>query len=140
MIDLLELRSTLTEALSGRIGTYTFVSTGGITPAIRVDDGAEPYEEEPKPSGLEVVIQQSPQVAIGFIMGGYTQSVSYAIVLKQWDINKTTIDEMLLVVEALNGFDTLAIGNPVRIPRQTRLDNIETMTIPVAETIAVYPS
>lgn len=134
MIDLLELRSTLAEALGGAIGTYTFVGTGATTPAIRVDDGSNPYEEEPKVDGLEVVIAASPEVPIAMLMGGYQQTFTVAIVLKQWDINATALDAMERVLPALMQSDSLAIGNPRRIVRSTRLDNIETLTIPVSQT------
>ena len=76
MIDYAALRTSLTNALSEHLGTYTF--SGSLeTPAIRVDDGSDPYQEEPAVSGLECVIQPQIEVPVTMLLGGYQQNFTF---------------------------------------------------------------
>lgn len=132
MLDTEALRETITTALADQIGLYTF-STGETTAAIRVDDGADPYEENPTASGLEVVIQPILETSIVQMMGGYQQTFSVLIVLKQWDIEETTIEAMLALMPYLHSLDELNVGAVRRIVRSSKLDNIETLTIQASQ-------
>lgn len=136
MIDIDNLRDTITTALADQLGTYTF-SGGQTTPAIRVDDGSDPYDEEPSVEGLEVVLVTNPEVSISMLMGGYQQTFSALIVLKQWDIAETTLAAMTALMPYLNAEDNLQIGAVRRVVRTTKLDNIETMSIQVSQAFYV---
>jgi hypothetical protein len=129
-----EIREALMASLSERIGTYTF-SDGQTTPAVRTDDGSDPYEEEPRVEGLEVVIAPSLEVSVNLLLNGYQETYGTLIVLKQWDIAQTAISALDSVLEAIAEFSTLNIGQIRRVIRSTQLDNIETLTIPIAETV-----
>ena len=137
MINTLELRSTLITALAGQIGIYTF-SNNLSTPAVRAED--ENYDEEPKVTGLEVVIQLSLKTSIaplliGVLGGAYEETSTAQITLKQWDIAKNTraaMDATLAAIFQLE--DVLLAGNPTRTVRSTKLDNIETCTIQIQKT------
>lgn len=121
--DLLTIRSRIATALSGQIGTYTYQS-GATTPALRVEDGtAVDYEEQPKVTGLEVIIQPytDPSLRI-FIGDGAALEDVYAIRLAQRDVTKTVQS----VIPALFlGLRDILSGNPVYLPRNTRLDSLE---------------
>lgn len=133
MIEAPDLRDAIATALDGQIGTYNF---GGVltTPAIRIDDGSSPYDQEPTVTGLEVVIVPSLDVAVKPLMGGYQQTFGTTIVLKQWNVEETTMTAMDSVLEAIAQFSTLGVGQLRRVIRSSKLDNIETMVIPVSET------
>jgi hypothetical protein len=133
MIDLNELGTALETSLDEELGTYTF-SNGLSTAAIRVDDGSDPFDEEPAVDGLECVIQQAIDVPIRPLLGGdYQQDWATAIVLKQWDIERTTLVGMHLALEALAEF-SFQLAGVRRVVRSSRLDNIETCTISLIET------
>lgn len=134
MTTALKLKAALMTALSSQIGAYTF-SAGQTTPAIRIDDGTDPFDEEPAVSGLEVVIVPQIEVPVQMMMGGYKETYTTVIVLKQWDIQENTLPARSPVLQALAQFDALAIGQIRRVIRSTKLDNIETLTIPVSENV-----
>lgn len=131
-----ELKTALAEALGERLGTYTF-SARQTTPAIRTDDGTDPFDEEPTVQGLEVVIVPQIEVPMKQMMGGWQDTYTTLIVLKQWDIQENTLAVRDLALNALMQFDTLAVGQIRRVMRTTKLDNIETLTIPVSENVWV---
>lgn len=134
MITTEEIKAALEVGLGAEIGTYTF-SGGQTTPAIRIDDGAQPYPEEPTVEGLEVVIQESLEIPVKMMLGGYQQTFSHRIVLKQWDIEKTCLSYLDAVMEATGQFSSLLVGDVRRVMRSTVLDNIETLTIMVSESV-----
>lgn len=136
MIDTESLRNAITTALSDQLGTYTF-SGNQTTPAVRLDDGSDPYDEEPSVEGLEVVIVTNPEVSISMLMGGYQQTFSALIVLKQWDIEQTTLAAMTALMPYLNAEDNLQIGAIQRVPRKIKRDNIETLSIQVSQAFYV---
>lgn len=129
-----ELKVALIESLGVQIGTYTF-SGGQITPAVRVDDGTDPFDEEPTVTGLEVVIVPQLEVPVKDLIGGYQETYTTLIVLKQWDIQAGTMPARPAVLAALHQFNALAVGQVRRVMRSTKLDNIETLTIPVSESV-----
>jgi hypothetical protein len=131
-----ELKEALSTALADQIGLYTF-SDGQTTAAIRVDDGSEPYEEEPSVEGLEVVIVPALEVAVTPMLGGYKDTYTTLIVLKQFDIEETTLPCRTKVLEALCQFSELGIGQMRRVLRSNKLDNIETLTVQVSESVWV---
>jgi hypothetical protein len=132
MIDIAELRATVATALASHIGSYTF-SGGQTVSAIRVDDGSDPYDEEPQVTGLEVVIRPNLEIPVTLMMGGYRQDFSAIILLKQWDIQKTTLEAMQALMPYLAAADNLQIGTVRRVTRNTKLDNIETLSIQVTQ-------
>lgn len=128
-----ELKAALSTALADDLGTYTF-STNDSTPAIRIDDGSDPYDEEPSVVGLEVVISPGlgrPQQFLG--QGAGIERVM-VVVLKQWDITKTlsgdfdSIEESPVgkVFDLLMSLDGVNLDRAIATPRNGRLDNIET--------------
>ena len=129
-----QLKSALQSKFSASLGTYTFSGTQ-TTPAIRVDDGSDPFDEEPSISGLEIVIVPSPEIAIQSMLGGYRDTVTTTVVLKQWDITKTTMGYRSALLEVVAGFDDLLLvsGSMRRVISLTKLDNIETLAIQVSQ-------
>lgn len=135
MIEPEALRTAIATALNGQIGTYIFKSTGDAIPALRVDDGSDPYEEEPAVEGLEVIIQPSLDVTVNLVFEGYKQTFGTLIVLKQWDITQTTLQPLAGILEAIAQFQELSVGQVRRQIRLSRLDNIETLFVPVTQTV-----
>ncbi len=136
LIPLSEIRATLTDALGELLGTYTF--SGGVpTPAIRADDGSNPYVEEPTVTGLEVVIVRGAEIPLTPILANCWQhSVSTLIVLKQWDISRNALEEFDLCWRAIARLG-LQPSQPVRTVRTTRLDNIETIRFSYTEQLVI---
>lgn len=127
MIDILALRGKVEGILKEDLGSYDF--GGRKTPALRVDDGSQIYVDEPKIEGLEVVIVNNPEVGIEPILRGYKQVYTAMIVLKQWDIGKTTLGAMEKLIIKINN-----IAGIRRLMRDSRLDNIEECRISISET------
>lgn len=134
MITPSELKTALAESLGERLGTYKF-SNGEITPAIRIEDGNDPYPEEPNRSGLEVVVVPQVEVAVKDLMGGYQETYTTTIVLKEWDIKKSVMTARPAVLSALHQFSSLGIGQVRRIQRQRGLNEVESVIIPVSEQV-----
>lgn len=134
MINLEALREIILQSLAGQIGTYAF-STGQTVLALRIDDGSDPYPEQPRVSGLEVVIRPSLEVPISLLLGGYQQQFGGEIVLKQWSDALTTLPALEALLPPLIATDGLTIGQIVRVTRSSRLDNIETLSIPIAQIV-----
>lgn len=129
-----ELKTALIDGVGSQLGTYTF-SEGQTTPAIRIDDGTEPFDEDPSVEGLELVVVPQLEVPVKDMMGGYQETYTTLIVLKQWDIELGTMSARPAVLAALHQFGSLAVGQVRRVMRSTKLDNIETLTIPVSENV-----
>lgn len=140
MIDTTALKEAIVSALGEQLGTYTFQSVGATSPAIRIDDGVDPFPEEPIVGGLECVIQPNLEVPISDLLGGYQQTWTASIVLKQFDITKDTLTAMDAITEAVAEIDGLRITSRRRVVRSNKLDNIETMQIAVAqvEIVMIY--
>lgn len=134
MIDTQALRELVSTALAAHVGAYTF-SNGQTIGAIRVDDGSDPYDEEPQVTGLEVVIRPNLEVPVTMFLGGYRQDFSAIILLKQWDIQNTTLEAMTALMPHLAAAPTLQVEAVRRITRNTRLDNIETLSIQVTQSV-----
>ncbi|HEY9697013.1 MAG TPA: hypothetical protein V6D10_07105 [Trichocoleus sp.] len=137
MITPEEIRDTLQEALSNELGSYTF-SGGQTTPAIRIEDGSNPYPEEPKVSGLEIVIQPSIDIPVKYVLDGYQQTFAHLIALKQWDIEKTALGYLDTVMDTIGQFAELKVDRVNRQMRLAGLDNIETLSFVVSETVLTW--
>lgn len=131
MINVLTLRSEIADLLTGQIGTYTF-KNGLSTPAIRVEPSH--YPEEPKVSGLEVVIsvESSLQVSPRLFNDRLVEAVS-TVTLKQWDVENTTQSARQSLIRYLDGVINVQV-----VPRATFLDNIETCTLTVEQSFAYW--
>lgn len=133
MIDLLEIRNTLEAALEGELGTYTF-STGDTTAAIAVDMGNGDY---PMPgahvTGLECVLIFRPEIPMQVLMGGYEETYSVQIILKQWDAALTTMPALDKVLDALGELSEISLqsGSVRRVLPLPKLGNIETVQMTV---------
>ena len=136
MIDLLGLRTALETALAPHLGTYTF-STGDTTPAVKIEDGAIAESEQPSVEGLELVIVGSPEIPFSCVMGGYQETYTALVILKQWDITATTLEARSPLLQALMGMDDLMVSGGKRVVRLTKLDNIETLTVQVSQSFLV---
>lgn len=131
-LDLLPIRAALTTALAAHLGTYTFGEAS--TPAIRIDDGTDPYPGgEPETEGLECVIQDEPEVAIALVFGGYRQTFRASITLTQWDTNATTLPAMEPLLATLAEFDDVSVVDVLRVKRLSRLDNFETFSVVIQQ-------
>jgi hypothetical protein len=128
MIDATVLRDAIATALGDSIGIYTF-SGGQMTPAIRIEDGSDPYDEEPSVEGLEVVIQPEETIGVtSFLAGDKQVALSSKIVLKQWDIEQTTKAAREILIKQLDDIEDVG---PL-VPRNGRLNNIEIFTITIS--------
>lgn len=132
MISAQELKDALLLSLAEQLGTYSF-SNGITVAAIRIDDGASPYPEEPQVDGLEIVIVPQIEVSVQVLMGGYQDTHSTLIALKQWTIDKTTTPSRGPLLATLSQFPSLNIRSLRRIIRSSKLDNVETLSVLVEE-------
>jgi hypothetical protein len=130
MIETEVIRDAIETALGSSIGVYAF-STGQSAPAIRVDEGLDPFTEDPDVTGLEVVLTPSIAVAIAPVFGGWNQTFTMEISLKQWDITKKALPALALLLDAIAQFSELGTGQIKRVIRREKLDNIETITLEV---------
>lgn len=132
MEDLQELQQTIETLLAGLIGIYTF-SGGLVTAAIAIDDGSQPLSatgevlsnEQPTVTGLEVLIVPGAIDLTNFLDGDKRVDLGTNVVLKQWDISKTTRAAREILVIYLD--DVESVAPPQR--RSTLLDTIETCTL-----------
>lgn len=123
MIDVDALKLEVETLLTGLVGTYTF-SGGQQCDAIRVDDGADPYPEEPLVEGLEVVIRPETEIAGQMMLAGDRRlDFTSQVVLKQWQITENT----QAAREAL--IKEMAFTECIVVPRSTVLDTVEVCTI-----------
>ena len=134
MVTIDEVREGLAVNLAPFIGLYTF-SNGQTTPAIRVDDGSDPYPEDPKITGLEVVITPLAEVSMVQMIGGYQDTYTMGIMFKQFDQTKTTLEIRSPAIESLLVFPTLQIGNLRRLLRISRINEIEVFSFTATQNI-----
>jgi hypothetical protein len=136
MIDLLNLRNILETALAEELGAYTFVTEAGTqtTGAIALDmgDGSYPIAGT-RVDGLECVIIFRPEIPMKVLFGGYEETYSVQIVLKQWDAVRTTLPGLDKVLEALGEMPELSLqsGSVRRVLPLPKLGNIETVQLTV---------
>lgn len=128
MIDLMAIRTALATALADELGTYTFPD-GQVTPAIAVDDGSGNYPpKDAKVTGLECIILLSPEVQSEDIFGGFKETYTAMVMLRQWDATKTTLDARLLARDAIASLGSIGVvpGSMRRTLPFEKLGNIET--------------
>lgn len=128
MTDLAALRAEIITVLGENLGTYTF-SEGQTTPAIGIDDGSDPFVEQPDRTGLEVIIQPDQDLELEPMLAGDKRlNASVYIVLKQWDIADTTKAARELLIKSLpiDRIESLS-------PRASELDIIEVCTLAIED-------
>ena len=81
MTDLAALRAEIITVLGENLGTYTF-SEGQTTPAIGIDDGSDPFVEQPSRTGLEVSIQPDQDLELEPMLAGDKRLNALRIQLK----------------------------------------------------------
>lgn len=137
MIDVDALKLEVETLLAGLIGTYTFTTDLGVqtTPALRVEDGSDPYPVEPQVTGLEVVIRPEAAIAATIFLAGDRQfAFRSEITLKQFDISATTQTAREALMTRLGGLEEVG----AIVPRDGRLNNIETCTLVVSNAFSVF--
>lgn len=138
-----QLKAALITALGSELGIYTF--SVGPTMAIAIETGAialgpngeDLATEQPTVTGLEVIIQPQIGTILKSLQGNaFQETRTTALILKQWDIDKTAIAYLPLVLDALIQFPTLLIDSGIRrVPRLNELDNIETVELRLSENL-----
>lgn len=140
----LDIRSAIATALTGLIGTYRY-SNGATEPAFKATDGAyraagHPWPhgpEVPKCSGLEVVLEvdvDAPEMTQ--LMGSdYYNYNRCRLTLKQHDITATVRPATTALRKALNDLRVYRLTQGPRVPRDSRLDNIEAQSF-----VFLYPT
>jgi hypothetical protein len=117
------LQQRLIDALGSLLGTYTTLM-GDTTPAITIDDtGSSP--QGMSVSGLEVVIQPETSTPVTAMLGSNKIAAETTIVLKQWNLNDTTVaatEALLLAIDEITEVEP-------RVLRSSVLDNIESRRI-----------
>lgn len=139
MIDLPLLRSTLETGLAGLLGTYTINTDEGpqTTPAIAVDLGNGDYPPAgAEIQGLECVLIFRPDIPIKPLLGGWEETYSVVIFLKQWDEGRTTIAALDALLELLGQMPEFGLqaGSIRRTLPVEKLNNIETLQMTVFQT------
>lgn len=133
MINYILIRHALAAALESQLGTYTF-SNGADTPAVQIDDGSDPSPEQPRVDGLELVIVPSVVVAIAGSFGGFRQTFRGDITVRQWDVSRTTMEAMPVILDTLRSqFPELQMGGAERVLRSLKLNNVETFSVQVRQ-------
>lgn len=129
-----DLRSRISTALSGELGTYTY-ENGQTATALRVDTGAFTsvggviWEEKPTVTGLEVVIVPEFDYDFNPIHAGeYTLDKTTRIVVKQWSLTDTVLTAVGLLIVNLS--DVITNVGP-RLLRNSTLDSIESQTLTI---------
>lgn len=133
----LDIRSAIAAALAGLLGTYTY-SDNSTETAFKATDGRYQAEGQPWPfgpevprcSGLEAILEvdvDSP--AMTQLMGAeYWIYRRCRLTLKQHDITNTVRPASRALVKALNGLAVYQLEIGPRVPRNSRLDNLETQS------------
>ncbi|MEH2102565.1 MAG: hypothetical protein V7K76_23000 [Nostoc sp.] len=118
-------RSKIVTALAGEIGTYTFPD-GTTDPAIALLGLGSNVEVYPPvgtsvAGGLEVVLVTLNSVRVGQRLDGIIQSVVTQIILRQYDVSKSTIEPLFKLLSVLD-----ITGDPIRTISDPFIGNIET--------------
>lgn len=128
-----DLRAEIITVLGDSLGTYTF-SEGQTTPAIGIDDGSEPFVEQPDRTGLEVIIQPDQDLELEPMLAGDKRlNASVYIVLKQWDIEETTKAARELLIRNLPIDRVESIS-----PRASQLEIIEVCTLAISDDVHFF--
>ncbi|MFN6475239.1 hypothetical protein [Nostoc sp. DedQUE07] len=123
-------RSKIVDALAGEIGIYTFPD-GTTDPAIALLGLGSNVEVYPPQGttvtgGLEVVLVTLNSVRIEQRLDGIVQNVVTQIVLRQYDVSKSTINPLFKLLSALD-----VAGDPIRTISDPFIGNIETCEIQI---------
>ncbi|MEH2467853.1 hypothetical protein [Nostoc sp.] len=121
---LARVRSTIVTALAGEIGTYTFPD-GTTDPAIALlglgsNVTTYPPAGTTVTSGLEVVLVTLNSVRIQQRLDGIIQDVVTQIILRQYDVTKSTIAPLFKLLSVLD-----LAGDPIRTISDPFIGNIE---------------
>ncbi|MEM9116946.1 MAG: hypothetical protein AAGD09_03580 [Cyanobacteria bacterium P01_F01_bin.56] len=130
-LDILTLRSQITNALSGQIGNYVY-GNGSTQPALRIESGTEIVDDSGNPlpaptrvAGLEVVIEPYTNTSVLLYMGkeGGLED-RYRITLKQHDRTLSVSADFTTLFKSL-----VRLGQPISAgplqPRTSALNRIE---------------
>lgn len=133
MINSVAIRDELAIALASQLGLYRF-SNGQTKPAIAIDDGSDPSPETPQATGLELVLVPSIRVPIASSFGGFIQTFSVQVAVKQFDVSRTTLEAMPVILDTLRSqFSELSLSGAERVLRSAKLDNVETFSVVVSQ-------
>jgi hypothetical protein len=133
----LDIRALMVTALTSHLGTYRYIN--GVTePAFKATDGryrakGDPWPhgpEVPKVTGLEAVLEvdvEAPDFT-PLMSRDYFLRRRCRLTLKQWDITSTVRAASSAVLVALNNARLTDIQPGPRVPRDSRVDNIETQS------------
>lgn len=125
-----ELRLKFLGILESELGTYT-LSNGRVIPAIAVDNGGIYPPPGTTTEGLEAVIIPAQGIVPTPMLKGKLIEFQHALILKQWNPTKTTLNALILVLEHLSG--EVKVG--VRLPPNSELQTIEQVTIRFSDRI-----
>ncbi|MHC5897577.1 hypothetical protein [Nostoc sp.] len=123
-------RSKIVDALAGEIGTYTFPD-GTTDPAIALlglgsNVAIYPPQGTSVTGGLEVVLVTLNSIRIENRLDGIIQSIVTQIILRQYDVSKSTISPLFKILSVLD-----IAGDPIRTIIDPFIGNIETCEMQV---------
>jgi hypothetical protein len=134
MIDLDALQTQIEAALSSELGTYT-LENDETTPAIGRDYGAGQHPPPPSTAiGLECVLIFRPDIPlVPLLGGGYQETYSVQILLKQRDETRDCLTALGLLLDAIANLPetSLQSGSIRRVLPLAELGNIETLSLVV---------
>lgn len=124
------LRATIELTLGDEIGTYLFPNNETDKAIALLGLGADRAGEYPpqgtKITGLEVILYTGQTLRIERRLGGFIQSPSTVITLKQFDVTKNTLNSLFLLLGVLD-----VARDPIRTLRDPYLGNVEVCQIEV---------
>jgi len=121
--------------LDGRIGTM-IAANGTTALALRNADDWVDAKQAPKVVGLEVILEPAYNLTYqDFASGGLVQHPRSRVVLKQWDVSKTTLIEADLL---LSKFALLDRRSVVRVPRHLKPGIVEQTTLVIDDYLEVF--
>ncbi|AUB37411.1 hypothetical protein COO91_03356 [Nostoc flagelliforme CCNUN1] len=123
-------RSEIVDALADEIGTYTFPD-GTTDPAIALlglgsNVQVYPPQGTSVTGGLEVVLVTLNSVRIESRLDGIIQNIVTQIILRQYDVSKSTIAPLFKILSVLD-----IAADPIRTVSDPYIGNIETCEIQI---------
>lgn len=126
----LQIKNVIETTLADLLGTYSW-SNGQTLPSFQVEDGTQQLKEQPSVEGLEVIYQLDDGTPdyTGAYGDDYWMYRKDRVVLKQWDLAKTTLEAAHLLIPALKKVPVEILVAGARVIRGSPLENIEVNTL-----------
>ena len=143
VISIAQIRDQVQTTLAAYLGTRTYATAGGTQtlPSLVLDYGTSQevagviWPRQPRSlEGLEVVITPQQQATLTAF---YSQQVGLeyttTITLKQWDESATVAPAVAALIQGMGHL--LQAGVSIKVPRDTKLDTVESETFRIVHQI-----